>query len=592
VIPAMAAASKIWCCSLLLFCTLALPTQAQAQRSAASRTAAATVDAVSFKLLGPDASAILAIQVSQVRELRELLLNSVPELRSTIDLAGLGVTAMLGWNIFDEEAWKVSGFDPTARLLARISAQGASSKTMKRPKTSLLGSRLWRVRMVIPASDPLRAKAALSKIRFRERSRLDDQGAKLATLLNLDARTAGTVQARLVKAGVFLVAKPKGMGALVLIAQRGAHFVIDLVQPRGPAAGQNPWPRHHEDLLRWLETKRKRGTPRGDVTNARAARDLGDTPLGLWLEPKGIAAMLFEAEFDRGPDEMSVGGKSACKPFVELANASHFSALSLRSSVATSAIHLQLRWHLRKRSVLPSVLRTKPTRLLAGSASGASNAPPLHALLRLDAPARLRSLPRPPVAQTWDRLWREAQACHPIAKNFAGVFAWPSIAGVFIDEVAALHSEAETLLSNLGGVAFTITDTGAAQTLQGEAWLRDPAPAIAGQWLDTLFGHGKSQQGFQQWGRGHMRPYLVSRKGGAVLGSNLAGPIAGPVAGPGLGESEKESRIFFLHANPPALQRGLLRHSIVGLLRSWQRLSAEITLGADALRFTIELKKD
>ena len=50
----------------------------------------------------------------------------------------------------------------------------------------------------------------------------------------------------------------------------------------------------------------------------------------------------------------------------------------------------------------------------------------------------------------------------------------------FLDEVAALHSEAETLLSNLGGVAFAIADTGAAQTLLGEAWLRDPAPAIAG----------------------------------------------------------------------------------------------------------------
>ncbi len=447
------------------------------------------------------------------------------------------------------------------------------------------GTALWRTRLILPAENLALAKKALLNIRFRERVNLDDKSDQgLGALLHLAPKPAKKRKARLRKAGVFLVAKPTIIPGILLISQHEDLFIIDLVRPYGPPKGRAAWTPKAGTLAAAASRRPDAFTGRPALSAA-----LQDERIGIVIAPERIAEMLLASELDGLPKGASARKKPDCAPFVELAAHGHFEALSLQARVDSKSIAVDLQWHLRSTSNLPALLTTRNRPLLAADGQA------LHAVLRLDQIGRLRKQKRSAAAQTWDALWAQADRCHAQASGFAWAIDWPHIAGLFLDEVGALHPQSLAVVDSLGALALSTHGEGPDQQLIAEAWVREPGALIASGWLRTLFGHEKRNKKSVSWSRGPMRPYAIAHTGGAVIGVSLVGKSQ---VAPELTSIQTASRgslgnsLLRLRANPSILREDLLRQPLPALLAAWHRLSADLTIDKELLRFTIDLQRD
>lgn len=532
--------------------------------------------------LDADAGLVLSLRISQLQELNDLVLASTPEARGSISLATLGAAAVLGWNPFQDSGWKDKGFATDSNLALQFEAiSSAEARAADRGQ----GTALWRTRLVLPTRDAARAKQALSNIGFRERVNLEDKSdQEFAALLQLSAEQARRSKAKLRRAGVFLVARPTIVPGLLLIAQHQDLLVIDLVRPYGPPAASGAWTPGPGTLANAA------GRPaRGFVTRSKLSDSLKKAKIGLAITPERIAEALLATELDGLPRGASARRDPNCAPFVRLAADGHFDALSVQAEVSAKAVAVDLRYHLRSKSKLLAMLTTNKAPLLA------ANGQALHVLLRADQLGQLRHAQRSPVSQNWDALWVQAERCHPATSSFAWAIDWPHIAGLFLHEVAALHPQAEALIDSLGSLALASHGEGQDQQLIAEAWIRSPGVNIATRWLRTLFGHEKRRKNAVSWSQGPMRPYALTHGAGSVVGSNL---VAQGQAAPKLPKLQSAARgtegsaLLTLRANPSLLNAGLVQHPLAGLLTAWQRLSADLIIDKDQLRFTIDLQRD
>jgi hypothetical protein len=565
-----AAGARPWCYPwVILFVTTFVAPTAIAQNTRPGRPAlqskVAPDDTALAKLDG-GAGLVLSLRVSQLEELGDLILASAPEARGSISLATLGVSALLGWSPLQNSAWSKSGFDVDGRLYLQLeSVDGQAKRSDKR------GGDLWRSRLVLPARDTRLAKDKLSKIRFRERVLLEDKGAReLAALLQLKIQSANKLKGRLAAAGVFLVAKPTALPGIVVISQFGTLFIIDHLRIEGSNKAARSWGKNKAALQAALAPR-----PNPLSANPQAKLALQSAEIGMWMNPEAVAEALVIRESNAQSSRAGALQPAQCGPLRELAKTGYFSALSLRGQLAAKAVHLELGWHLRKKSELLPLLSTEQAPVLAHDKQA------LHAILRLNKVGELRKLKRAPMAQDWDALWKQAQRCHVAASAFAMVIDWPRIAGLFLEELSTLHPQANTLIGNLGSLAIQSAGEGDQQELVGEAWIRKPGTAIASSWLQALFGHQRADGVSVQWGRGPMQPYALAFPNGGVVGSDLFGEVAGH---PELAKLQAAARgtagasLFVLRANPSALRSGIIDHPFAAAMRSWQRISADLTI--------------
>ena len=556
------------------------PLQAKAQPSA---------DQEALALLDADAGLVISVGLSQFQSFHELVVACFPEARGAINLASLGATAMLGFHPFLTNAWIEKGFDAQSKILVQVGAiDRPSANEVDRGR----GTALWRTRIVLRAADTSKARAALSEVRFRERVRIEHKSDKsFGKILQLSDRASSKLMSKLQGAGVFLVAKPAPLPGLLIMSQRHDLFVIDLLAPYGPADASWRWGKQQALLLQMIE---RRPNLLGD--NMPGARALLEAPIGLWLRPALAGEAIAASELDGLAANALLRRRPHCEPFAKLARQSEFRALSLRAELHARKLDLDLRWHLKPGSQLPELLSTESAPLLA-SANEA-----LRAIVRLAHLGSLRTRKGAPVARTWDLLWDSAKLCGPGGKSLALAVAWPEIAGLFLDELSALHPQARVLIDSLGSVAISAHGGPEEQEIVAEAWIRRPGDQVAKGWLKSLFGHerrarepgAQQRQGnaFLRWGRGRMRPYAIAQDAGSVVGAFL-GPGHQNMALASSGTRQSTgSKIFELRAQPSALRPELLRHPLGTILASWRQLSAELALVKDQLRFTIALEKD
>jgi hypothetical protein len=530
-------------------------------------------------LLDSDAGLIISLKISQIQDLHDLVVDTFPKDRGSLNLAAMGATAMLGFHPFQSAAWSDKGFATDSRMLMQI---GAIDRKAARKADRGKGVALWRTRILLRASDAGKARETLSRIRFRKASRLEDPPDKsFDELLGARGGAASKLKKKLRAAGVFLVAEPAPLPGLLLISQRGDLFVIEVLAPYGPSDLAWKWGDHQDLLVTMIQ--RKRQLLPSDVPGSEA---LSDGSFSVWLRGGLVGEALAANELDAEAPRSMLRRRPACEPFAQLARRSEFQALSLVGNFRPDAVLAELRWHLGEKSDLPSLLGTESAPLLRASKQ------PLRATVRLAQPGNFRGRKRAPVAAAWDSLWRQARLCGPASRVLALALAWPQIAGLFLDEVSALHPEASSLIDSLGSLQLAAFGEAKNQELLAEAWVQSPGDGHARKWLKALFGHERKGKKITRWSRGKMRPYAIDRPGGSVIGAFL---------GPGLADMklDEEGRrgsipesIFELRARPRDLRPELLQHPLLAPLAAWKGLSADLKLRGRTLHFLIHAKKD
>lgn len=558
----------------ILFCGFLL-----SQASGQARQPAQTISVnKKLALLDNDAGLVISLTIAQFQELHDLVVAAFPEEAGSLNLAAMGATAILGFHPFQTKAWKSIGFKPGARMLMQI---GAIDRRAARKADRGKGVALWRTRIVVEASDVAKARSALSQIRFRQRSKLEDKDPIFDALLQTSGKAATQLKKKLRAAGVLLLAQPAPLPGLLLISQKGDLFVIDLLAPYGPSDLKWRWSNHQALLLKMV-SRRRQLLPK-DVPGAEA---LAEGSLGVWLRGDLVGEALAANELDTEAPRAMLRRRPSCEDFAELSRQSEFQALSLVASLRPDRLEADLRWHLSEESQLPELLRTEAAPLQSATKQ------PLRIGLNLARPGQLRGRPRPPVASAWDSLWSSTSSCGPASKVLALAFAWPQIGGLFLDELSALHPEAKTLITELGPSALAAYGDAKDQELIGEAWVRKPGDRIARKWLKSLFGHQRSSKKVTRWSRGNMRPYAISRETGSVIGAFLGrGRKEMKVSAIGK-RGSAPSAIFELSAEPRRLHPDLLKHPLLEPLARWRSLSARLTLRGRTLHFLIDALKD
>jgi hypothetical protein len=424
---------------------------------------------------------VIALDVRQLAAAHKLATQLLPKERQTINLAGLGASAILGFYPFDAKAWSTSGFDTKAPLLVQVSASRADASPV-------------RTRAVLKARPGDKARRTIERMRLQEKARVGVAKEPLAPLFSGVAKTPSEDELRrqLASAGVFMVAKPRPLQGLLIAHEQSGFIVLDIFAPGS------------QDFAAVLKLVKRR--PVALTVSMPGAEALLEGPVGLWIRAAHLATT-FEriSEGEKKPHR-------ACQHIAALGRGASIRALGIQIDIGRKSLALSSRWHLRPEARLVEDLQVEPAPGLGGQHV-------LDAQINLRSFSALRDRRRPAEASSWDALWAHSKACGQSSKVYAVAVAWPELLGLFLSEVSALHPSATTAINGLGAMRATADQRGAAVRINTEAWVQDPGAAIAKGWLRTLFGSEQITGGRYQWGLGAIQPYAIDGENGSVIGA-------------------------------------------------------------------------
>jgi hypothetical protein len=267
----------------------------------------------------------------------------------------------------------------------------------------------------------------------------------------------------------------------------------------------------------------------------------------VWLAPAHLydaAEVLHRAALARAAahrlrdtDEPVMAPRPACGGFRELLAAGALAGVAVRARVAGDALTARAVWGVRRGDAIAAALAAVP-RPLPLRADGAV----LTASVRLRDTAGLRSLPRPSIMNGTRRHYEIAERrCGRATGALVALFAWPELAGMVLDEAAAIDPVAERLVESIGNAGIAIR--AAAPSLRRVAGVAEvevvtaAAPAVE-RILDLTFGHRRRPDRSRPvvaWGRGPVRPFSRPASAGRVVFGATQGtgiPAAGKAAAP------------------------------------------------------------
>lgn len=481
---------------------------APASASAAPAASAPVDDLLAW--IEPEAAAIVRFDPASLEAVADLG-AALPAGTSTRNLIAAGAAAVTGFNPLVARGWTGAGFTDGPMLLqiAAIDARAAWSAGR-----ASAAAPLWRHRLVARAADPAAAVATLGRalaLRDRVRPGQGDEEA-LVALLDVPAGRAPAVDRRLARAGVLFLARLPGAGALVLVHAHDSIVVVDVLVPF--AGGPLRWQTHAQAL-------RRRTLPPRAVRNAELR-----APLAVWLRPRPLVAAIEAADWEDSEPGSLARRHSRCRPLRAVAQQSSLAALAIDADVGRGAVSLRLRWTPRDVAALRTALATRADGVRAPSPTLA-----LSAVLRLAGTAGLRALARPPLlADRWEAPLESARDCGVAALPALIAFAWPELAGLFLDELAAVDPSAALLLDHIGNVAVAArriaTTFGDTEGI-AEASVRPGARALVAGWFDVLFADRRDRGGARSWGRGPLRGYQREGIFGFAAGGG-AGALPAP----------------------------------------------------------------
>lgn len=554
-----------WVLAAFVLCCLAAPTSAQpsdAQRSnAKSANAKSSQRNTQLGFLDADAGMVIALDIRQLAAAHKLATQLLPTERQTINLAGLGASAILGFYPFDSKAWSASGFDIKAPLLVQVSASRADASPV-------------RTRAVLKVRAGDKGRRTIERMRLQEKARLSVAKEPLAPLFVGMAKTPpeDELRGQLAGAGVFMVAKPRPLGGLLFAREQGGFIVLDIFAPGS------------QDFAGVLQIIKRR--PEALTVSMPGAEALLEGPVGIWIRASHLAttfARTSEGETKR---------HQACQRIAALGRTTSIRAVGVQIDIGRKSVSLSSRWHLRPEARLAEDLRVERAPRVGGQHV-------LDAQINLRSFGALRDRKRPAEASSWDALWAHGKACGQSSKAYAIAVAWPEILGLFLSEVSVLHPSATTAIDSLGGMSATADQSNGTVSINTEAWVRNPGADIAKGWLRTLFGSEQITGDRYQWGLGAIQPYAIDGEDGSVIGAGYRkgsrdaalratrtnSQRATPAATNG------SSTLASLAMKPSKLLRHLPTLPGAELWKLWKEASATLTSNASYIEFRFSVRR-
>ncbi len=462
----------------------------------------------------------------------------IPEAARARDLSRVLGQSGLGADLLTRRGWHDAGFDASAPILmglAAINAPAMTSAINAARRGRLVAPPIWRNRIVMRVRDPGRVDSLVKRV------------ARLMPMLSGVSTVETPLIARLLKASVMqslrLAAELKRRGVLavgyidplqsyVFVFRRGNTLIVDVL---GTFNGVRPtWTRMRSRMLSVLDRGAGRFSRR---LSSGAATMLRAPGTAVWIDAVrlydavdafrklNILSMFFAGVLgNRIPSPTAT-----CASFRRVARAGPFKDMAVRSMIRTRSIELETAWGMRTlfKMSAPFIIQNDQLPLPKVGPRG----PVATGALFVRGLGALRAVPRPAALQSsfW-QTWRDAARCGRAATSTLGLFGWPQLLGLFMNDLAKINSSARTLVdgtrnavlslrkysSQLKGLELTVAASGT-----------KPAMNAARRMVRTLFGRptthrrkgGPIATPITTWGSGPMRPFSFR----TVLGRDALG---------------------------------------------------------------------
>jgi len=535
--------------------------------------------------LDGDAAAAFRIDAAQIEEGVDFYRRSgMPGAKQAVFVASAASTALLGFDVLTARSWLDAGFDSGAPILGSVAAidDAAVAKVMKRGGKGA-EKLYWRTRILLGLSDRKLAEATLRKLAGLSPGVYEVSPANAAIvgmLFGAPAKSGPAVVRALRKQDVLLVGRVPLLDQLFAVHLQGDIAVVDFIE--NLAGSPIAWRRDRKPLLALLARK-----PAGRGLAARlgsgAAKRLTETGSVLWLEPTRLlaAARAFEASqlLRTSPkariDPASVPatlpvcadlrGALASGPFVDMAITTR---LHPARGGKPGSLRTRVDWGLRTGYALGAALLIENDGLIDVAHQVEKRDAVAAGALYLRSLQPLRALPRPTMLQgNLPALVRSLRLCGARRATLLALFAWPQLAGQMLDEIAAVHPQAKTLVESARNTAVAIKRAATHQrdmVAAFETSFSSPADPLIQSYFDAVWGKQKQHKApgrsYLTWGHGPIRPYRWQKSGLAVFGFGLGSEsvrwyLAGPP--PSVGKPAKV--IGELHLRPPELLAQLVK---------------------------------
>ena len=492
--------------------------------------------------LDPDAAIVLKLDPAQIENVGEVAGAAGGKLAAAVDVVSMISQGAVGFDVTRAAAWTDAGFDgPFLVQVTAIDATAADKiyKTLGAARSwtaktyRSLTMTYFRGRIAIPVSDFGRAKATLSKIRLLPQLYPvnSDSAADIATVLGAASPKSLKGLVRWLRGrGVFLVGRVDGLDATVF-ARRASSDLIIIDVLASYAGGPVVWHRDKKELDALLVRGGKSGLAKRLASGG--GKQLSESGSAIWMSPvelwdvatalgrREILRALADGELPPRPTEARI-----CKSFGEIAHSGAFEDVALRWDVGDREIAIAAAWGLRTRYALDTALATEDDRLPSPGPRAELSA---AAVLYLAGTQKLRAMARPDAMSSWDELWSRIDRCGDRASILVGVFGWPQVAGLFLDELAGLDPSARAAVDGIGNAAVAVSKLSwSANSAVGAGEVAfDPAGAGAVQsYARAVFGQRKRHKqprAHSTWGRGAIRPYAYSDGAAHIMGAAFGG---------------------------------------------------------------------
>lgn len=366
------------------------------------------------------------------------------------------------------QRWAAAGIDPETPVAVSVLAmdEAAAEKAYKatadaapdRKKMAKGPRAWWRTRVVARVLDEAKVRETVARHGMAPDALATRYGAP---------KQAKAVAAWLKKQKI--VAAGELEESVWFARVEGGFLLVDVLTPFHP--GGHDWKR---DAKEWAKLVARKA-PKGGATELLgrgAGRRLADADLAVWIHPErwldlgrtvGRSNILDALEGGGEPAAIRQQGETEvarCEEFRPIATSGLFEDFVLTLRVKPNGLEASAVWSVRPGAPIAGALATVDDGLVDLSAADA----PFMLVLYLKGAAGLRALPRTPVLADVNRMTESTVECGFAAASLVTLFAWPELAALSLDQLAAQGAGWNAFMEKIRNGAIVM------RTLALESW--------------------------------------------------------------------------------------------------------------------------
>jgi hypothetical protein len=584
-------------------------------------TSAADAKKGPWQYLDGDAPLVMRVDPGKLESLVDLLASQSVVAQLAVSTIKKEASTLLGADLLSANGRRTLGIGagPVYLQLGAVDHDKAFSayealRTAKSWQPSVLRKvpkTFWRSRAVFTKVKATRVRRAVATLSRRSKvltSVIPSNGKRLAMLLGTRPDNAANVVATLRKYGVLSLGWVDGLDAFVVIRLRPGVAIVEVAAPY--AGVPLVWDRDRNKLLAAfrLKTRSRRDKPTAAlVPSAFVKRSLASGGVRAVVFPGALFG--FFASAANNQHLLEHPGHAAtlsarkiwatsqpipCKGIKEALVGSPLGPLAISLQASTDELEAVLRWHAKKAFTLHKILVSSEDPLAHVFDREAG----LSAVSYLESLKGLRTLPRPALLRYSAPATRRAlRRCTSGAFTTLTAFAWPLLAGQFLDDLAGISPEAMAIVDGLRNVSIAVKSPSLDYRnleIAGEVSMASATEATIHKLLDDVFGSRQTQNKLITWGAGALRPYQRGSSGPAIFGASMGKglrkwfldkaqpkPAVGALLRARVDTTRSNALLATVGGVPAALS------TIAGL---FDTVDIELTLRPDALQLTLNLK--